>query len=125
MAKQSQVTIPLGPLSVGTFGPFTSPSLPSTLSGYVVDFTNDSSWPATGDVLKIQIDISNDNGGSWQFDASVTFAGGTWKTRDGLTTVNSTIWNVSINNTGSSTRKMRVTMTVMQACTLGATFSSV
>lgn len=123
MAKQSQVTIPLTSLTVGPKGPFTSGTLPSTLSGYIVDLTNDTSWPAAGDVLTIKVEVSNDNGQSWQFDASMTLAGGAWTDRQGVT-VHSSPWQVSIANTGSTTRKVRVSLNVLQPCTLGATLSS-
>jgi hypothetical protein len=123
MTKTTQVNFPLTALPVGAHGPFASGLLPSTLAGYVVDLINDSSWPASGDVCKISVEQSNDSGSTWAFDASITLAGGVWKTRAGVT-VNTSPWSVQFNNAGSATRKVRVTVNVLQACKLGATLSS-
>lgn len=124
MAKQTQISIPLTALTVGAHGPFTSAALPSTLAGYVIDFTNDATWPASGDVVAFTVEVSNDNGSTWQFDASLTLAGGQWLTRQKVAT-NTAGWSVSIPATGSTTRKARVSLNVLQACTLGAVLSSV
>lgn len=123
MAKQTQITIPLTSLPAGPRGPFASGTLPAALSGYQVDFTNDASWPAAGDVLTVSVDVSPDNGQTWRFDASITLSGGHWKDQQGVA-VNTAAWNVSVPGIGSSTRKMRVTLTVAQPCTLGATIST-
>lgn len=124
MAKTTQITVPPHLLSVGPLGPFTSGLLPSTLVGYQLDFTNTADWPAAGDVITATVEVSNDSGASWAFDASLTMAGGTWKTRQGADT-NTTGWSVSLNNQGSATRKARISFNVLQACTLGVTLSSV
>jgi hypothetical protein len=124
MTKQAQASFPLTPLAIGVHGPFTSGLLPSTLAGYVVDLLNDASWPADGDVCTITVEQSNDSGITWAFDASITLAGGLWKTKAGVP-VNAAPWAVSINNSGSTTRKVRATVAAIQACTLGATLSSV
>lgn len=121
--KTTQIAIPLTVLNtLGLVGPFTSGTLPASISGYQVDFINDSSWPSSGDVIKITVDLSNDNGQSWQFDASITFSGGTWRARGGAAT-NTSEWDVSISQ-ASPTRKVRFTLDVFQVCTLGATLSS-
>ena len=122
MAKTTQITIPLGPRSIGAAGPFTSATLPTTLLGYDLLFTNDSSWPASGDVVVITVDISADNGSSWQFDAQITYSGGPWKTKAGAT-VNTSDWVVQLQN-DSPTRKVRITFNFLQACMLGVTLSS-
>lgn len=123
MAKQTQITFPLTTLTKGLKGPFNSGLLPPALTGYAIDFANDSSWPATGDVVTITVDVSNDGGQSWQFDASLTLAGGQWTTRQGAP-INTAGWSVSIDNAGSTTRKARISLNVLQPCTLGATLSS-
>lgn len=124
MAKQTQITIPSTTLALGAHGPFTSGLLPSTLTGYVIDFTNDATWPAAGDVITVTVEQSNDSGSIWAFDASITMSGGQWKTRQGVP-VNTSEWSVQLDNLGSATRKVRVKINVLQVCTLGATVSSV
>jgi len=124
MAKQTQITLPLTSLSAGSRGPFTSGILPSTLTGYQIDFTNDATWPPSGDVITVTVEQSNDSGSIWAFDASITMSGGQWKTRQGVPT-NTVGWSVSLDNKGSATRKVRISLNVLQACTLGATVSSV
>ena len=124
MAKTTQITIPPTQLSVGQHGPFTSGLLPSTLAGYQIDFTNDATWPASGDVITVTAEQSNDSGSTWAFDASITMAGGQWVTRQHQPT-NTSGWSVQLDNQGSTTRKIRVRVNVLQACKLGATVSSV
>lgn len=124
MAKTTQITVPLTQLSVGSHGPFTSGLLPAALIGYQIDFTNDVTWPASGDVITVTTEVSNDSGSTWAFDASITMAGGNWVTRQGATT-NTTGWSVSLDNQGSMTRKIRISFVNAQACKLGATISSV
>jgi len=123
MAKTTQITIPLTALSAGAHGPFTSGLLPPALTGYELDFTNDATWPAAGDVIQVTVEQSNDNGQNWQFDASLTMGGGQWKTRQGVNT-NTSGWSVSLDNQGSTTRKARISFNVLQACKLGVTLSS-
>jgi len=124
VAKQSQVSFPLTTLSAGSVvGPLTTEILPSTLAVYVVDLSNDESWPASGDVCTILVEQSNDSGNTWALDSSVTLAGGAWKTRAGAT-MNAIPLSVSFDNAGSATRELRLTVKVIQDCTLGATLSS-
>lgn len=122
--KTGQITVPLTQLSLGVHGPFTSGLLPSDLTGYTIDFTNDASWPASGDVISILIEESNDSGQSWLVDSALTIAGGQWKTRQGANT-NTFGMSVSLQNQGSTTRKLRFTANVLQVCKLGAVLSSV
>jgi hypothetical protein len=123
MSEQSQISFPLTALTVGVHGPFTSGLLPSSLAAYSVDLINDSSWPASGDVCAITVEQSNNSGNTWAFDGSITLTGGQWKTRQGVNS-NTSGWIVQFDNQGSATRKVRVTLNVLQACKLGATLSS-
>lgn len=124
MAKITQITVPLGARTVGVHGPFTSGTLPTSLTGYDIVFTNDGTWPASGDVMTVTVELSTDNGATWpSIDAQITYSGGAWKTKAGVT-VNSTDWTVSLSN-DSPTRKARITFNFLQACNLGATLSSV
>lgn len=123
-SKLSQFSFPLTALAVGEHGPFTTALLPQSIAGYVIDLLNDPSWPADGEVCKITVEQSNDSGQSWVFDASITLAGGLWKTRQGVV-VNATPWSVQFDNAGSTTRKVRAALSVTQACRLGATLSSI
>ncbi len=123
MSKTTQITIPLSSLPQGAFGPFASGGLPTTLVGYVIDFTNDVTWPASGDVISILIEVSTDNGVSWQFDASLTLSGGQWTNRQSQP-INTASWNVTIPSS-ATTRRIRISGNVLQACKLGATVSSV
>jgi len=123
-AKTTQLTIPLRTLTPGLKGPFTSGTLPAALSGYQIDFQNDGTWPTNGnDVCTITVEQSNDSGQSWVFDASVTLSGQAWTTKQG-TVVNTIGWSVSLDNQGSTGRQIRVSVNVLQTCTLGATVSS-
>jgi hypothetical protein len=124
MAKATQITVPLTSLTVGQRGPFTSGLLPSNLTGYMLDLTNDATWPTSGDVLKISVEQSNDSGATWAFDASITLSAGPWRAKDG-TVINTGVWSVGLQNQGSATRKIRVSMDVLQPCVLGAVVSSV
>jgi hypothetical protein len=125
MAKQQQISIPVAPRAVNTFGPFTSGLLPAALVGYQVDFLNDATWPAAGNVVTATVEQSNDSGATWAFDASITLAGGPWFS-DRAKTVpsNDAPWSVSLDNQGSATRKVRITIQVLQACGLGLNVSS-
>jgi len=125
MAKVTQITIPLTTLTVGTHGPFASGNLPSTLVGYQVDLINDATWPTSGgDAVQLVVEQSNDAGLTWAFDASITLTATAWTDRHG-TVVNSSTWDVQLNNQGSTQRRVRVTANVSQVCKLGATVSSV
>lgn len=124
MPKTTQIPVPISLLAVGQHGPFTSGTLPADLTGYVIDFTNDNTWPAAGDVCVVTVEQSNDNGNTWAFDASIEISGGAWKDRQG-NVVHTAPWSVSIDNKGSTTRKVRATVDVQQACRLGAVVSSV
>lgn len=124
MAKTTQITIPLTALSVGLHGPFSSGDLPSDLTGYAIDFQNDVTWPASGDVMTVQVDQSNDSGQTWDFVAAITPVGGQWVDRQGQP-INTTYWNISLNNQGSMTRRVRVSLNVLQAFNLGIMVSSI
>lgn len=124
MTKTTQINVPISNLAVGIRGPFTSGTLPADLTGYVIDFTNDNTWPASGEVCVVAIEQSNDNGNIWAFDASLSFSGGAWKDRQG-NVVHTAPWSVSLDNKGSTTRRVRATVDVQQACRLGAVISSV
>lgn len=125
MTKRTQLTIPIGPLNAGTFGPFTSALLPADLSGYLFDFTKDATWPTTGgDVCKFTVEQSNDGGQTWQFDAALTFSPAVWRDRAG-NPVDTAVWSVSLDNKGSATRKIRASVEVFRPCRLGALISSV
>ena len=117
--------MPLATRSAGTYGPFASGNLPSTLVGYSLDFTNDATWPTDGsNVLTITVEQSNDAGSTWLFDASTTFTASPWHNRQG-TVVNTSDWNVQLDNHGSTTRRVRVTFQLLQTAALGVTVSSI
>ena len=114
------ITIPQTALPVSSIGPFVSPVLDPNIKGYVVNLTG-VVWPAAGDVLKVTLERSDDNGASWRFDAS---AQGSFRAKDGSAPLNAA-WSVSMPQDGITTRKLRATIDVLQACTLTASVSSV
>ena len=123
--KVAQVSVPIRQFPVGQQGPFTTGLLPSALTGYQIDLQNDATWPASGDVVTLIIEQSNDSGQTWAFDASITVAGGQWfADRQRTIPTNTFPWLVELDNQGSTTRKVRLTANFLQACRLGATLSS-
>lgn len=115
----AHITVPLTALTVKSYGPFVSGVLPSTLAGYSIEITNDASWPTNGkDAFTLVVEQSNDSGATWVFDASATFVALPFKDRQGAI-INSATWWVSLANEGSTTRKVRISAKVLQACSLG------
>ena len=124
VTKVAQLSIPIRQLSVGVHGPFTTGFLPSDLIGYEVDFQNDASWPVSGPVLTVLVEQSND-GGPFVGDATMAFSGGPWFTDRAKTIpTNTSSWPVPLDNQGSATRQVQITVNVLQTCNLGATISS-
>ena len=115
------VTIPVQSLSPGTLGPF-SAAMPNAPANWVVTFTKGASWPASGKVMDVLMEESNDNGSNWQFSASLDLSGGPWKDRAG-NTVTVSAWSTT-PLFRSATARVRVRFDVAQACQLGATVST-
>jgi hypothetical protein len=114
------ITIAQTALLVGTpLGPLVSPALPANSLSYTVSVTG-VVWPVSGDVLKVIIERSDDNGTTWRFDASHQ---GSWRDKLGAVPTNA-FWRVVLPQDGIATRKLRVTLEVFQACTLAASVSS-
>jgi hypothetical protein len=117
------ITVAQTALPVGS-RQFTSPTLLVDILGYRADITPvPVLWPASGDVLTVRVEISFDDGATWRFDASWTLGGGVWKDKNGNTLLTATL-NVSLPQDGITTKKLRLNLDVLQACTVGGTLSS-
>lgn len=112
------ITIPQTDLTVGTIGPFVSPRLPVNISLYTVSLTG-TAWPASGDVLKVTLERSDDDGATWNFDAS---AQGSFRDKAG-NPPNNALWRIGMPVDGVTTRRLRATIEVLQPCTLSASVS--
>lgn len=120
MARTTQITVPQTALTVGPKGPFTSGTLPSGSTEFIVTTTPlASAWPASGDVISLTLEESPDNGVTWQFSASQTLSGGQWLDKSGAVMPSDT-WITTFMFAGAG-RKIRLSANVLQACTLAAT----
>lgn len=97
---------------VQRYGPFAQPA---TGTDYLLTLFNADDWPATDDVCTVTVEISLDQGQSWQFDASVTFAG-LWKDRQG-NVIHQAPWRVRGTHPGIT--HVRVSFEMLQPATFG------
>lgn len=119
---QTQVTIPQTALAVGTHGPFTTPVIPSNVSRFVVNITK-VVWPAdgAGDVMTLTVEESNDGGATWRFSASDTWAGGLTTPKGGGAPILTDWWVTDLLFPNQPNCKLRLTLQVLQACTVSGT----
>lgn len=112
------IAIPQTALQIGPIGPFVSPRLPVDIPLYTVSLTG-VVWPASGDVLKVTLERSDDDGVTWKFDAS---AQGSFRDKAG-NPPNNALWRIGMPVDGVTTRRLRATIEVLQPCTLIASVS--
>src|SRR6267143_6514049 len=120
MALGQVVTIAPVALLVGTFGPVESAIIDPAATKFVV-VTTPVVWPLSGDVLKLTVDESQDGGATWRFSAANSLSGGVWHDKLGGILASDT-WTTTFMFAGAN-RKLRLSLDVLQACTVGATAS--
>ena len=123
MALGQVLVVPPTALSPGTLGPVESPLLDPAATKFVV-VTTPVVWPVSGDVLKLTVEESQDGGATYRFSAGNSLAavdGGIGLKKDGTPLLFDT-WTTTFMFAGAS-RKLRLTLEVLQACTVGATVS--
>lgn len=110
-------------MSVGTYGPFTSGDLPNTATHFLVDITK-VIWPpdGAGEVMTLIVEESNDGGQSWQLRASDTWCGGLTYPKGGGPPM-LTDWLTGDMRYPKQGGKIRLTLQVLQACTISGTVS--
>lgn len=118
MALTPVITIVAAPLIIGTAGAVESSILdPSATKAVVVTTPTALAWPASGAVVKLIVEESNDGGENYRFSASNTLSGGVWNDRLGGILAFDT-WTTTLMFSGSN-RKIRLTLDVLQPCTVG------
>lgn len=120
LALSQVVTIAPVALVVGTLGPVESGVLDPAATKLVV-VTTPVVWPLGGAVVKLTVDESSDGGASYRFSASNTLSGGVWHDKLGGVLASDT-WTTTLMFAGAN-RKLRLSLDVLQACTVGATAS--
>jgi hypothetical protein len=119
MALSNEITIPQTTLPVGT-RTFSSNTLPAGQKQWIFTL-NLVSWPVSGDVLQLQIDESPDDGVTWLSSAGVDFSA---PQKDKLGNTLTTItWAATSLLTGTTCRA-RLTVTVLQSCTISGTLQT-
>lgn len=104
----------------GRIGPLEA-AIPNAVGNWTVEFTK-VLWPLSGPVLVVTIEESKNNGETWEFSASIDLTGGAWKDRSGATVLTAR-WSTSPLYRDPNAR-IRITMDISQACTLGAVVSN-
>lgn len=123
IGAQTVITqLPSTTLQPGTYTR-TSGTIGQNVSGYTLTVTKDA-WPASGAVMTIKAQRSDDNGTTWRDDVSMTL----WapiinnrKTGQPITTETLTL---TLPQDGNTTRKLRLIVTVLQVCTISAALST-
>ena len=72
-------------------------------------------------MLTYTVEISCDGGKTWQFDCSITLAGGPWYEQDGKTVTASSWASVTVDAPGALLRGKLVTH---QTCDIGSTIEA-
>lgn len=105
-------------LSVGVHGPFVSPvAVPRNPNGFQLSLTKSSDWPVSGDVVSIMVEQAS-RGSNFITDMTTTLGGGPWVLKDGSST-DTSIFDVSAWGDNVITRNIRITLRVIQSCTIG------
>lgn len=116
------VTIAPTALLPGVLGPVESGILDPAATKFVVVTTPTALlWPASGEVLRLTVEESQ-NGSPFRFSASNPLSGGVWRNRDGSIMASDT-WTTDFMFVGAN-RRIRLTLQVFQACTVGAVAST-
>ncbi len=121
-----QIAIPSTSLVVGSDPvPFITPTLPNGVQRYRLSVTP-SVWPLNGSVLQLTVEESQDNGANFVFSAGVTFAavnGGLGLDKSGLP-ITTALWTFTPVFVGT-TVKLRLSLHIIQSCTVSASVETV
>lgn len=114
MATQTLHTLATGFQAIGQLGPFTvdAGALKVDPQGWLLELTNSTDWPANGQPVCTLMIEQAPNGVNHEHDLTFTLAGAAWPKNSATATVHGG-WSDGLS------RAARLTVTMLQACTLG------